>query len=128
LPLFHGGALQGQYRGRRGQYDEAVAQYDGELVQALRETADTLTSQEKLAEQLRQSRAALADYEAALEVARGRYAEGLTDYLSVLTAEESVVRARLSVAQLETRAFTLDVQLVRALGGGFSTPVSQEQS
>ena len=25
LPLFHGGALQGQYRGRRGEYDEAVA-------------------------------------------------------------------------------------------------------
>ena len=27
--------------------------------------------------------------------------------------------ARLAVAQLETRSFTLDVQLVRALGGGF---------
>jgi outer membrane protein TolC len=29
------------------------------------------------------------------------------------------VNARLAVAQLETRSFTLDVQLVRALGGGF---------
>ena len=36
-----------------------------------------------------------------------------------LTAQESVANARLSVAQLESRAFTLDVQLVRALGGGF---------
>ena len=121
LPLFHGGALQGQYRGRRGQYDEAVAQYDGQVVQALRETADTLTSEKQLAERLAQSRSALADYQEALRVARGRYEEGLTDYLTVLTAEESVVNARLQVAQLETRAFTLDVQLVRALGGGFST-------
>jgi NodT family efflux transporter outer membrane factor (OMF) lipoprotein len=127
LPLFHGGALQGQYRGRRGQYDEAVAQYDGQLIQALRETADTLTSEKQLAERLAQSRISLADYEDALRVARGRYAEGLTDYLSVLTAQESVVNARLAVAQLETRAFTLDVQLVRALGGGFSTPLPQEQ-
>jgi len=119
LPLFHGGALQGQYRGRRGQYDEAVANYDSQVVQALRETADTLTSQRQLAERLAQSRSALAAYEDALRVARGRYEQGLTDYLTVLTAQESVVNARLSVARLESRAFTLDVQLVRSLGGGF---------
>jgi outer membrane protein TolC len=128
LPLFHGGALQGQYRGRRGQYDEAVALYDGQVVQALRETADTLTSEQQLAERLAQSRSALAAYEDALRVARGRYQEGLTDYLSVLTAQESVVDARLAVARLETRAFSLDVQLVRALGGGFSYAIPQEQS
>lgn len=128
LPIFHGGALQGQYRGRRGQYDEAVAIYDGQVVQALRETADTLTSEKQLAERLAQSRTALAAYEDALRVARGRYEEGLTDYLTVLTAQESVVGARLAVAQLETRAFTLDVQLVRALGGGFAAPIPQEQS
>jgi len=119
LPLFHGGALQGQYRGRRGQYDEAVALYDGQVIQALRETADTLTSEQQLEERLGQSRSALAAYEDALRVARGRYQEGLTTYLTVLTAQESVVNARLVVAQLETRSFTLDVQLVRALGGGF---------
>ena len=122
LPLFHGGALQGQYRGRRGQYDEAVAQYDGRVIQALRETADTLTSEQQLAERLGQSRSALAAYEDALRVARGRYEQGLTTYLTVLTAQESVVTARLAVAQLETRSFNLDVQLVRALGGGFAIP------
>jgi NodT family efflux transporter outer membrane factor (OMF) lipoprotein len=119
LPLFHGGALQGQYRGRRGQYDEAVASYEGQVIQALRETADTLTSEKQLAERIAQSRSALGAYEDALRVARGRYEQGLTDYLSVLTAQESVVSARLSLAQLNSRALTLDVQLVRSLGGGF---------
>jgi NodT family efflux transporter outer membrane factor (OMF) lipoprotein len=120
LPLFHGGALQGQYRGRRGEYDEAVALYDGQVIQALRETADTVTSQKSLVDRLGQSRSALASYEQALELARIRYKQGLSTYLDVLTAQESVVSARLTVAQLETRAFTLDVQLVRALGGGFT--------
>jgi NodT family efflux transporter outer membrane factor (OMF) lipoprotein len=128
LPLFEGGAIEGQYRGRRAQYDEAVAQYDDVVAQALRETADTLTSETALATRLAQSRRALADYEDALRVARGRYEEGLANYLTVLTAEESVVGARLEVAQLETRAFSLDVRLVRALGGGFATPIVQEQS
>ena len=39
---------------------------------------------------------------------------------NVLSAEEGVVSARLQVSALETRAFTLDVQLIRALGGGFN--------
>lgn len=119
LPLFHGGDLQGQYRARRGQYDEAVADYDGQIIQALRETADTLTSQRQLAERLDQSQRALIAYEAALRAAQGRYEQGLTNYLTVLTAEESVVNARLALARLKARAFSLDVQLVRSLGGGF---------
>lgn len=125
LPLFHGGALQGQYRGRRGQYDEAVALYDGQVIKALRETADTVTSQKALVDRLGQSRSALASYEQALELAQIRYKQGLSTYLDVLTAQESVVNARLVVAQLETRAFTLDVQLVRDLGGGFVAPTQR---
>jgi len=120
LPVFHGGALQGQYRGRRGEYDESVALYDGQVLQALHETADAVTSEKMLTERLAQSRSALAAYEEALRLARLRYEHGLSTYLDVLTAQESVVSARLAVAQLETRAFTLDVQLVRALGGGFA--------
>jgi NodT family efflux transporter outer membrane factor (OMF) lipoprotein len=120
LPLFHGGALQGQYRGRRGQYDEAVALYDSQVIGALRETADAVTSQKMLATRLASSRSALADFEEANRLARQRYEHGLSTYLDVLSAEEGVLSARLDVAQLEARAFTLDVQLVRALGGGFT--------
>ena len=121
LPLFHGGALQGQYRGRRGQYDEAVALYDAQVIEALRETADAVTSQKMLVSRLANSRRALADFEEANRLARQRYEHGLSTYLDVLSAEESVLEARLNVAELETRAFTLDVQLIRALGGGFAS-------
>jgi NodT family efflux transporter outer membrane factor (OMF) lipoprotein len=120
LPIFHGGALQGEYRGRRGDYDEAVALYDHQVIQALRETADAVTSRNSLVDRLSQSRSSLASYEQALALAQIRYKQGLSTYLDVLAAEEGVVNARLTVAQLETRAFTLDVQLVRALGGGFA--------
>lgn len=120
LPLFHGGALQGQYRGARGRYDEAVALYNRQVITALRETADAVTSRRALDARLFESRRALADYEEANSLARKRYERGLSTYLDVLSAEESVLGARLNVAELETRAFELDVALVRALGGGFS--------
>ena len=92
LPIFHGGALQGQYRGRRGQYDEAVALYDASVIKALRETADAVTSQKMLASRLAESRSALADFEEAHRLAPLRYEQGLATYLDVLTAEEGVVQ------------------------------------
>jgi len=119
LPLFHGGALQGQYRSARGQYDEAIALYDRQVTQALHETADTLASRKMLATRLDFSRRALGDFEEANRLARLRYAQGLSTYLDVLSAEEGVLDSRLNVAKLETRAFALDVTLIRALGGGF---------
>ena len=90
------------------------------VIKALRETADAVTSQKRLVSRLAESRSALADFQEAHRLARLRYEQGLATYLDVLSAEEGVVRAQLQVAQLETRAFTLDVQLVRALGGGFT--------
>ncbi|MBC9032476.1 efflux transporter outer membrane subunit [Sphingomonas sp. JC676] len=119
LPLFHGGALQGQYRASRGQYDEAIALYDRQVIEALRQTADALTSQKRLVARLTDSRRALADFEEANRLARLRYRQGLSTYLDVLSAEEGVLDSRLNVAKLETRAFALDVTLIRALGGGF---------
>jgi NodT family efflux transporter outer membrane factor (OMF) lipoprotein len=121
LPLFHGGALQGQYRGARGRYDEAVALYNRQVITALRETADAVTSRRALDARLIESRRALASFEEANSLARKRYERGLSTYLDVLSAEESVLSARLNVAELETRAFELDVVLVRALGGGFAS-------
>ena len=120
LPIFRGGQLAGQYKGARAGYDEAVANYDGAVATAFREVADAVTSQRALAIRLSESRQALADSEAAYGIARQRYEGGLSTFLDVLTAEERVLQNRQIVVDLEARAFTLDVQLVRALGGGFS--------
>jgi len=123
LPIFRGGALSGQYRGARGRYDEAVALYNGTVITAYREVADTVTSQRAAADRLAQSRQALADSEDAYSIARKRYEGGLSTYLNVLTSEEKLLQARRAVADLDARMFTLDVALVRALGGGFTAPV-----
>ena len=121
LPIFHGGALRGQYAGARAAYDEAVANYDNSVTTAYHDVADAVTSQKALATRLAESRQALADSEQAYSIAQQRYQGGLSRFLDVLTAEERVLQNRQIVAELEARAFALDVQLVRALGGGFST-------
>jgi NodT family efflux transporter outer membrane factor (OMF) lipoprotein len=121
LPIFQGGRLSGRYRSARAEYDEAVATYDETLVNALRDVASTVTSQQSLATQLDHATRARAEAERAYRAAEDRYRGGLSTYIDVLTAENTLISARRSVSQLQTRAFTLDVALVRALGGGFRT-------
>ncbi|HEX7761115.1 MAG TPA: efflux transporter outer membrane subunit, partial [Caulobacteraceae bacterium] len=120
LPLFDGGRLRGAYRGARAQYDSAVADYDQTLTQALQDVADSAASIQSAHRQLAQRREALAASETAYAVARLRYEGGLSTFVSVLTAEDALIAQRRAVADAEARAFTLDVALVRALGGGFN--------
>ncbi len=120
LPIFDGGRRRGAYRGARAQFDSAVADYNQTLTQALQDVADSAASIQSAQRQLAQRRQALAASETAYTVARLRYEGGLSTFVSVLTAEDALLAQRRAVADLEARAFTLDVALVRALGGGFT--------
>jgi NodT family efflux transporter outer membrane factor (OMF) lipoprotein len=119
LPIFSGGRIEGNYRGTRADYDAAVANYDRTLVNALKDVADVAASQRALAIRLRESRAALHASDAAFRMIEARYRGGLATYLDLLSAEDALNNSRRGVAELEASAFSLDVALVRALGGGF---------
>jgi len=125
LPIFEGGRLEGQYRGAHAEYDEAVANYNQTLVNALRDVANALADRHALDAQLTEARAALAAAEQSYSVARQRYDAGLSTYIDVLTVENSLVAQRRNVADLEAQAFSVDVELARALGGGFGGAVTR---
>jgi len=120
LPLFDTGKRSGDYRVARADYDAAVANYDKTLIDALHDVADAVASRTALGSQSTDARASLADSQKAYEVARLRYKAGLSNYLDVLTAEQALIVARRRDADLSARAFTLDVALIRALGGGYT--------
>ena len=121
LPIFSAGRLQGAYRGARADYDEAVADYDQTLTHALQDVADVAVSERALDTRLSRSREALDASQNAWRMAQDRYRGGLATYLDVLTAEDALIANRRAVADLQTRAFSLDIALTRALGGGFQS-------
>jgi efflux transporter, outer membrane factor (OMF) lipoprotein, NodT family len=124
LPIFEGGRIEGRYRGARADYEAAVARYDGTLVAALRDVADIVASRAATAQQLADRRAALAAAATAANLAGLRYRAGLDNQLVQLTAEDSMVALSRSVADLEARQRTLDIALIRALGGGYRAPTA----
>jgi len=119
LPIFQGGQLRAGYRAAAADYDAAVANYDSALTQALKDVADAAVSARALDGRLADSLRALRASRAAHDIALQRYRGGLATYLEVLTAEDALIGNERTVADLQARAFTLDVALVRALGGGF---------
>lgn len=120
LPIFNTERLQGQLRGAHAEYEAAIATYNATLSNALREVADAATSRKSLDGELAASRAAVAAAAEAHQIVGRRYEGALATYLDVLTAEDELITAQRSEAELETRALILDVALVRSLGGGFS--------
>jgi len=119
LPIFHGGAIQGRYRGARAAYDLAVADYDKTVLTAFQQAADAVTSREQTAKRLVDSRAAREAAEDAYKIAQMRYRGGLSTYLDVLSGEDRLLQTRLVTAQIKAIARGVDIALIRALGGGF---------
>lgn len=119
LPIFDGGNVEGRYRNARAKYDEAVALYNETLTDALKEVADAIADRRSLEAQLVEARDALGLAEQSYGIVRVRYEGGLSSYIDALSVEDQMVDLRRSVASLESRAFALDIALIRALGGGY---------
>ena len=125
LPIFDGGRLRGQLNGAEAEYAEAVANYDRTVVQALQEVADVTVSRNALGGQLAKTGEAVDAAREAWRIQNNRYQGGLSTYLDVLSAEDSLLESLRTLTDLQSRTFTLDVALNRALGGGYSTTTQQ---
>jgi NodT family efflux transporter outer membrane factor (OMF) lipoprotein len=130
LPIFDGGRLRANLKGRSAEVDAAIDGYDASLLRALREVADEIDSLQSLARQLRPQADASVAAEAAHDLALQRYRAGLGNFLTVLTAQTNVLAQRRAAVDLKARLLGSEVALQRALGGGFhaepdALPVAQ---
>ncbi len=119
LPIFDRQRLRSRLAARDADYDAAVEQYDETLVEALRDTSDGLASVRSVAEQRAEQQSALAAAREAYDLALARYRDGLGNYLSVLAVETEVLAQRRLEADLRARGYDTQIELIRALGGGF---------
>lgn len=120
LPIFDAGALRAQLRGQYGNYEEAVANYNATLNNALSDVAMQLTSIGSIDRQLSTQREALDSAARAYQLAKIQYRTGLASQLIVLNAETSFLNEQQTRLQLMTNRRNLQIALIKALGGGFN--------
>ncbi|MEO8300534.1 MAG: efflux transporter outer membrane subunit [Rhizomicrobium sp.] len=120
LPIFDAGAIRARYARATADLDAAVADYNGTVVAAVRQTADALTEVASLSDQRAQQKLALDSAERAFDLARERYRLGLSGQIPMLTAEATLLDARRQMAVLVTQATNQRVALLLAIGGGYN--------
>ena len=119
LPIFDAGRLRANYKAKATDVDSAVETYNAAVLEALRETADALSSVRHVEVQRHEQARALDSAEGAYELAIQRYRNGLASYLTVLSAETNVLAQRRVDDDLKAKALAAQAQLARALGGGY---------
>jgi multidrug efflux system outer membrane protein len=120
-PLFNAGKNKRRVEVTESQQRQTLYAYERTILQAFRETEDTLVAYRKTGEQ-RQSQAERVKAERkVLELAEMRYRGGVAAYLEVLDAQRSLFGAELDESQTLGSHLVSLVRLYKALGGGWSS-------
>lgn len=118
LPLFDGGRLRSGLLAAASSYDMAVESYNATLLQALEEISSQLVLLQSLEKQRTEAQRAKSLADKAYGIALRAYRAGLTDYLSVLNAQQQTLVEATRTARIEAEYLDAHVVLMQALGGG----------
>lgn len=128
LPLFDGGRLRANLRGKAADLDAAIESYNATVLQAVHEVADQLSSQQFIEHQLVQQASVQSLAQAQHEMALQRYGAGVVNVLAVLNAENALLSQRRLMIDLNARALDTRIALMRALGGGYQADLPTAQA
>ncbi len=118
--IFDAGARSAKVRGARAAYDSAVATYRQTVLTALGQVEDNLAAQRVFGaeEALLASSAQAAT--ANETILKNQYLSGTVDFTAVVVVEAQALQARTALAQMQANRLTTAVDLIEALGGGWS--------
>lgn len=114
---FDVGSARARLRGARASTREALADYDKTILLALEETENALVTYRERQQRLVFLTDEVRESARAASIARVRYREGISDFLTLLDAERTELQAEDSAALAEADVFTAVVGLYRAVGG-----------
>ncbi len=119
--LFDAGRRHALTDQARDLYEGQVATYRQSVLGAFQDVEDNLAALRILEDEAEAQAAAVEAARQSLALSRKRYKGGVTTYLEVLTAQTIQLSNERAQADVATRRFTASVQLIRALGGGWSS-------
>jgi NodT family efflux transporter outer membrane factor (OMF) lipoprotein len=120
-PLFEGGLLRAQLAQAYAQMRQVSEQYRSVVLAAFQQVEDDLSLLNNLGREAGLTQAAVADATRTFNMSLSMYMDGAVNYLEVAVAQEQLLGQQVSAIALETRRQLASVQLIHALGGGWST-------
>ncbi|MGD9944077.1 MAG: efflux transporter outer membrane subunit [Burkholderiaceae bacterium] len=128
LPVFDAGRLQARTEQAEARERQALASYQKAVEAAFREVADALDNVGRAAVAEQQLDVRLQAARNTVRLAKLRYEAGYSAYLEVLDALRSQNEAELAVVRNRQARLAYSVDLMKALGGGWTAPAGLDSA
>ena len=123
LPIFQGGRLTAALAQSKARYEEVMANYRTAVLGAFRDVEDQLSDLHLLAEKAKSLEETLVSAREYSRLTEIQYKQGLTTYLQVIDANQTLLTNELSAALAQSQRLSASVLLMKALGGGWKKTV-----
>jgi outer membrane protein TolC len=121
-PLLNRQALNAQVDISQSQRNQALYAYEKTVRNAFAEVNNSLDAITRYQEQLTELLAQQDVAQETLRIAQNRYRNGYSSYLDVLDAQRTLFSVQTSVVQVKNNLLLAQIDLYRALGGGWAVP------
>ena len=118
--VYDGGLRRAQTLEARAAYDASVATYRQAVLTAFQGVEDNLASLRILEEQSRVQDEVVAAVQQSVQLITNQYKAGTVSYLNVITVQTIALNNQITAVQIQGRRMAAAVQLIQALGGGWS--------
>jgi NodT family efflux transporter outer membrane factor (OMF) lipoprotein len=118
-PIFHGGELLHAKRAAVAAYDKAAAQYQGTVLLAFKNVADTLRALQYDADGLAAQVSAETAAKNSLDLTQAQFTAGAITYPQLLDAQRTYQQARINLVQAQASRLADTAALFQALGGSW---------
>ncbi len=119
--LFDGGLRRAQTEQARATYDASVANYRQTVLSAFQDVEDNLADLRVLEQEAQVQAEAVTLAKQSQRLATNQYQAGIVSYLNVVSAQTIALENQRTATSLLGQRLSASVQLIRALGGGWST-------
>ena len=119
--LFDAGKRDAVTEQARAVYRGTVANYRQTVLSAFQEVEDNLSTLRILSQELQEQNAVVDSSQRYLTLATNRYKLGIDNYLNVITAQTALLSAQRTAINLRLQQMVASVQLIKALGGGWTS-------
>jgi multidrug efflux system outer membrane protein len=121
-PIFDAGRRSARVDQASARSEQAVAGYQRAIETGFREVADALSNVQQTGESEAELKDRLDAARNALELSTLRYQSGYSPYLEVLDAQRTANDAELAFVRNRQARLAFSVDLIKALGGGWTPP------
>ena len=118
--IFDGGLRRATVQQYQAAFEQAVATYRETVLTAFQQVEDSLATLRILSQEIEQQDTAVMSATRSLNIATARYRAGIDPYLNVITAQTTLLTNQQTAVNLRRQQMTASVQLIEALGGGWT--------